>query len=433
MSRTRWTLAVVWLWVLSLALPLTAKPGDDAPLKTKAVGDERIYSALDKPVKFDTRELANLNDLARRIREEFDLPVVIHRKNLEEGAIWEDGPINIDANLSGMPLRQVLNNVLRAVSNELTWIVNDEALAITTRITADLSLDLQVYDVTDLCDAEHAPHCNDFMETLTSTIAPLNWNDVGGVGFIKPYRVGGTRALVVTQSRIVHDDIAMLLANLREILQSHAQPGPKAGKKPKPAVDRMETALASPSRLVLEEGMSIEDCIEMVRDKHELSVMIDRQSIHETVRRIDEPIPGTQVDLRGRALGRALHVILREAGLTWVLRDDVLWITTREVADLLLEARVYDMTDLFVDEDPQRSDYFVELITAVVAPVTWSDVGGAGGVRFYQKGDAVALVVNQTADVHAELANLLKALRSLPKRPETPERQSSKKKAETDE
>jgi Flp pilus assembly secretin CpaC/tetratricopeptide (TPR) repeat protein len=58
-----------------------------------------------------------------------------------------------------------------------------------------------------------------------------------------------------------------------------------------------------------------------------------------------------------------------------------------------------------------KHEQLIKLITGMVRPYTWDGVGGPGRVEFYDIGSA--LVVNQTADVIQEVADLLEALRRL--------------------
>jgi type II secretory pathway component GspD/PulD (secretin) len=63
---------------------------------------------------------------------------------------------------------------------------------------------------------------------------------------------------------------------------------------------------------------------------------------------------------------------------------------------------------------PQRSQYAEQLkrmITKLVRPYAWQDLGGPGQLEYYDIGGA--LVVNQTADVIGEVNDLLEALRRL--------------------
>lgn len=56
-------------------------------------------------------------------------------------------------------------------------------------------------------------------------------------------------------------------------------------------------------------------------------------------------------------------------------------------------------------------DQLIKLITTVVAPDSWAEVGGKGTIQYYPLG--LGLVVNQTLDVQEQVADLLRALRKL--------------------
>ncbi len=63
---------------------------------------------------------------------------------------------------------------------------------------------------------------------------------------------------------------------------------------------------------------------------------------------------------------------------------------------------------------PQRSAYsqqLMKLVTGMVRPYSWSELGGNGNISYYDIGGA--LVVNQTADVIGEVQQLLDSLRRL--------------------
>ena len=62
-------------------------------------------------------------------------------------------------------------------------------------------------------------------------------------------------------------------------------------------------------------------------------------------------------------------------------------------------------------QKPELAEQLVNLITNNIAAQTWQSVGGPGTISFYPVGNA--LIVNQTAEVHDEIASLLANLRKL--------------------
>ena len=111
-----------------------------------------------------------------------------------------------------------------------------------------------------------------------------------------------------------------------------------------------------------------------------------------------------------------LRLMLGELDLTYVIRDEVLVITTKTEAENMIVVKVYPVFDLAVrsgEGGGERSalDYrnLIQLIQSTAAPVTWQDVGGPGSMESFA--NFGALVVSQTTDVHEEIAQHLRALR----------------------
>src|SRR5262249_22035462 len=115
------------------------------------------------------------------------------------------------------------------------------------------------------------------------------------------------------------------------------------------------------------------------------------------------------------ALGRrysarlALRLLLEDHGLTYVIKDDVLQITTKEVADKTLEARVYDVHDLlsFNDDGVPDFDSLIEVLKSTIAASSWDDTGGLGQAAPFGN----SLAVSQTGKIQEQVAALFTALR----------------------
>ena len=99
-----------------------------------------------------------------------------------------------------------------------------------------------MYDVADLvvCRDEHDVISEDYdslIDVITSTIKPTSWDDMGGPGSAVGESLGTAKVLVVSQTREAQDEIAKLLADIREVAKKtpHAslprcsKPAEKAG------------------------------------------------------------------------------------------------------------------------------------------------------------------------------------------------------------
>ena len=85
--------------------------------------------------------------------------------------------------------------------------------------------------------------------------------------------------------------------------------------------------------------------------------------------------PEITLHLKDVKLSTVFRWTLHRANLASQIRDEVLFVTTPEQAERLVDCRVYDVERLLrqCQVDP---DTLIELITTIVAPDTWSDVGG---------------------------------------------------------
>jgi hypothetical protein len=126
--------------------------------------------------------------------------------------------------------------------------------------------------------------------------------------------------------------------------------------------------------------------------------------------------------------------MLRELDLTYVVRDEVLLITTPEEAEAHQVIRVYQVGDLTRTPDASGSKKLdpktlADIIHDCVDATAWSDVGGAGEIRATCAGNADVLVVTQSYAVHQKIAALLAELREAAgTRPEAKAATATKKK-----
>jgi hypothetical protein len=107
----------------------------------------------------------------------------------------------------------------------------------------------------------------------------------------------------------------------------------------------------------------------------------------------------------------ALNMLLNQAKLTWVIKDEVLQVTTRR-AESCLPTRTYPVAKLLKGDLPGTGlpqDRLIELITTKIDPSSWEHAGGFGRIEFYSL--SPGLVVRHTDDVHEQIEVLLATLR----------------------
>jgi hypothetical protein len=168
---------------------------------------------------------------------------------------------------------------------------------------------------------------------------------------------------------------------------------------------------------------------QIIDDLHELTqinVVADVDALREGGVSLDMPLSLKVDDM---SLKSALHILLHEAELTFVIKDEALQITTKECARGKLRIVTYPVADLVVPipelapflcrkysdlagkstPGMTAEDVLLRVITSTIEPNSWSEVGGKGTIQYFPLG--MALVINQTQDIQEQIAYLLTALR----------------------
>jgi hypothetical protein len=144
------------------------------------------------------------------------------------------------------------------------------------------------------------------------------------------------------------------------------------------------------------------EILNILSDDYDVQILLDRRGME------DIGISGeveVNMNVRNIQLKSALRLMLRELELTCIIRDEVLVITTQEVAESMLETRVYPTIHLSV-----RAEDLTDVIISTVAAGTWAENGnGEGQIKDVDNG----LVILQTQSVYEEIQQLLGQLTKL--------------------
>ncbi len=207
--------------------------------------------------------------------------------------------------------------------------------------------------------------------------------------------------------------------------------------------------------------------LEDLRDMTGINIVPDMPALEAEKISLDQPIT---MHLEGVSTKSALNLILHHAKLIYIIKDEVLLVTTEAHARGKLVARSYQILDLVIpvenhplsttlqqqldkvnntqgmqglttpflggnslrtganvgnpgngpasgspadgkNADSRLHEILIKLITTTIKPESWSDMGGPGTIEFWPL--TMALVVNQTPDIQEQVAELLAALRKL--------------------
>jgi hypothetical protein len=397
-----------------------------------------IEKALAKPVSFECEDTA-LEDLVTKLQKLSGVNIGLHTRALDEIGIGDDTLVTIK--IQNITLRSALRLALQRIDPSLTYFVNDEILQITTREWEEEQLETRFYDVRDLAVQQtdrvkllpkgpravysgdwllgaSGPDYDSIVELLVVLNEPDSWDEVGGAGSMAD--AGGV--LVVSQTDFVHRQIDGMLSTLRAVRDAdRRKPGGEAVQmcvtaEEAAAKKRFETILAKKAAFEFNE-MALNDVVEYLRNITKLNVYIDTRALDEVGIGSDTPVT---ISIKDVTLASALRQILQaiDPTLTFEYRDESLFISTRESAEENLTTLAYPVGDI-VGEPPHDSavfdyDALIELITRVVAPDSWDEVGGPGSTAEWATGRC--LMVSQTSEIQDEVAQIIARVRALLKK-----------------
>ena len=326
-----------------------------------------------------------LNDLAEWIRTDLGLPVLFDEAALaNQGSLLTDP---VEDFSDDQPLYLLLD---RLGTLNLSWQIEDGVLRITTREVQEDRLTTEPYLIGELLDADYEPDA--IMATLIDQ-TPGPWFDIDGFGgTLQP--LGDV--LFVRQSVSQHREVQGALAALR----THGRET-FVGEPPEHLVFR--TQLQRNVSVDFDETSLIR-AIEQIADQTGLDIRLDRSPSNKDRIREREPVSLTLAD---RKLETVLAALLADLKLDWMLKNGVMWVTTRGATAEHMKTVVYDVRDLC-----QNDNEATALISAIQEQTSgpWFNVDGIGGTIGSAR--VGTLVVRQNEAQLREIRDLLSAYRS---------------------
>ena len=147
---------------------------------------------------------------------------------------------------------------------------------------------------------------------------------------------------------------------------------------------------------------SLREIVEWLQNEHGLVVLLDTKALADMGLSAAEPIS----DRLDNAPIYLLLNRLRSLGIAWYFADDVLHITSPEMAEQRPTTLTYNVSDLL--DAGYDLETLVDTISSCIAPDSWEAVGGVGGLNAL--GDV--LFVRQTQALQLQVKGLLDALRN---------------------
>lgn len=358
-------------------------------------------------VKFVQSPLA---EVFRVLGEECKINITLDRSELRRTGIAADRPL--DFSVSDGSLRSVLATLGNLLG--LDWTICGEVLLITTPRRAESLLWTRIYPVDDLIGSHDKSgratgDAKTLVKIITQCVAPQTWREADGRGSLAVAPSGNGKTLVVRQNRRVHEQVAELLARFRNLAGRPAA----RGERDKAGEEAIHDALLRNVTINFDET-ALKDVVHSLKEQCPIPIELDRRALAETGLGDDSPVTCKR---RRASLRSALRQMLIVLDLVYCVRDDVLWITTREaVKKHGLMARVYPVGDVIVrHDDSGKTSYDFDLLTETIRkcihPTSWTEGGESGAVCSVSFANVKALVIWQTPDVHEEVAELMMLFR----------------------
>jgi hypothetical protein len=179
---------------------------------------QRIESVLDQPLSEPLDFVQQpLRDVVMILSETYDIPIQFDNAALDAIAASPDVEVSVQINNVG--LRSALDLMLKnAGAEELTYIIDNEVLLVTTQEEAERRLETIVYRVDDLVDdgslaSAYTADADTLIDIIVASVDHESWMENGtGEGEINAFPPG---MIVIAQTSRVHKLVERLLDDLR--------------------------------------------------------------------------------------------------------------------------------------------------------------------------------------------------------------------------
>lgn len=131
-------------------------------------------------------------------------------------------------------------------------------------------------------------------------------------------------------------------------------------KRTSPNERRIQKALSETTEVSFTDN-PLEEALDYLEDLHHIEIWIDKQALQEEGVNSDQQVT---LVMSGISLRSVLRLMLEPLGLTYLIEDEVMKITTQAKADEKMSTRVYPVADLVIPIQP---------------PVGGGGLGGFGG------------------------------------------------------
>lgn len=308
-----------------------------------------------EPLKSVLDEMAAAPDFSGRLHIDYRVlddaevclqsPVTLHVHDISRAAAmrWMLGPLGIG------------------------WIDDDGILEVTSAEKAEATPTTRLFHVPESSVGAAPNACDTFRRLIEQVVSPQNWEGVGG--FASALVLPG--GLAISQTPSMQEEVDRLLARLRPILSDAGSPLPPEPRTP--ACQRIGEALSSSVSLEVHDE-PLEIVLRKLADRFGINVLF----FSRRVPGLDPSRNPVSLEVHDIGLSALLDQLLAPLGLDWVVRDDVLAVTTREEARTMLEMRLYDLRPFLEPAGSWAEKELSQALAAALAAKGESQSAGKG-------------------------------------------------------
>jgi len=144
----------------------------------------------------------------------------------------------------------------------------------------------------------------------------------------------------------------------------------------------------------------LEDVIEYLQTYIGQPIVLDPQALDAAGVKYDTPVT---VKAKAVTVRTVLKMVLRDLGLTYVIKDELIQVTTPDKAKDMMIVKVYPIADLA--RNRLEAAMLIDLIQTTIEPESWRANGGTGTIVYNPL--TRSIVIKQTAEFHSALGSIL--------------------------
>jgi hypothetical protein len=163
--------------------------------------------------------------------------------------------------------------------------------------------------------------------------------------------------------------------------------------------ERLVAALEKPTSVEWLD-FPLEECLHFLKDYHNIPIIVDKAGLSDAGIALDIPVT---LHLQQLRLESVLNLLLEPLDLEWLVRDEVLQVTTRDRCEQRPEVQTYEIQ--FLVDGGHTPEELIAAITSCIEPQSWLRKGPNAYAGISHSGGV--LVVCQTQPIQRRIAQLL--------------------------